>query len=144
MTHSPRSSATTVPIFCPSAVIVTVARGTARPAMTVPPSGFTRTMSKLGRIGGGGAGAALPPVGAAVLAVWLAAGAAADDVAGAVVDAGLEPAAAVLPELPFEGVVAVVPEGAVGSVPALWPLEPALAEGWLVVPRLVVPWVVVP
>jgi hypothetical protein len=88
-------------------------------------------MSKLGRIGGGGAGAALPPVGAAMLAVWLAAGAAADDIAGAVVpvDAGLEPAAVVLPALPFEGVVAVVLEGAVGCVPALWPLEPALAEG---------------
>jgi hypothetical protein len=110
-----------VPIFCPSAVIVTVARGAARPAMTVPPSGFTRTMSKLGRIGGGGgagaAGAAAVPVGAAMLAVWLAAGAAADDVAGAIVpvDAGLEPAAV----LPFEGVVAAVLEGAVGCAPVV-------------------------
>jgi hypothetical protein len=107
-------------------------------------------MSKLGRIGGGGgagaAGTAAVAGGAAVLAVWLAAGAAAEDVAGAAVpvDAMLEPAAAVWFELPFEDVVAAVVEGAVGCVPVLWPFAPALAAGWLVVPWPMEAWPVEP
>jgi len=93
-------------------------------------------MSKLGRTGGGGgAGAA----GAATLAVWLAAGAAPEAGAGAVVpvEVALEPAAAPLPELLFEGVVAAMLGGAAGCAPVLWPL--ALAAGWLVVPWPVEP-----
>ena len=126
MTHSPRSSATTVPILCPSAVIVTVARGAARPAMTVPPSGFTRTISKLGRIGGGGvpeeegAGAVMP------------------------VDAALEPAAGLLPELPFEDVVVGLLGGAAACAWVFWPVDPSLVEGWLVVSWPVEPWLAEP
>src|SRR5262249_44640867 len=56
--HSPRSSATTAAYFWPSAVMVTIECGAARPAMTVPPSGFTRTISKLGLTGAGTAGVA--------------------------------------------------------------------------------------
>jgi hypothetical protein len=107
-------------------------------------------MSKLGRTGGGGgagaAGAAAVPVGAAMLAVWLAAGAAPEAGAGAVVpvDAALEPAAVPLPELLFEGVVAVVLGGAAAGAWVFWPVDPSLVEGWLVVPWLVEPWLVEP
>ena len=44
--HSPFSSACTVPISLPSAVIVTAELGSARPAKTEVPSGSIRAMSK--------------------------------------------------------------------------------------------------
>ena len=51
-----------LPIFWPSAVTVTVLWGAARPAITIPPSGLTRTISKLGITApgwpGGGGGVA--------------------------------------------------------------------------------------
>src|SRR5690348_15623164 len=52
-----------LPIFWPSAVRVTVLWGAARPAMTIPPSGLTRTISKLGITAPGwpGAGVVVAP-----------------------------------------------------------------------------------
>jgi hypothetical protein len=82
-----------------------------------------------------------------MLAVWLADGAAAEDAAGAVVpvDAELEPAAVAPFELPLEGVVAALEDGAVACIPpAFWPLEPALVEGWSPEPWLVEPWLAEP
>src|SRR5712672_2398544 len=115
MPHSPRSSGTTVATFCPSAVMVTVARGAERPAMIVLPSGLTRTMSKLGRITGSGAGAAVPAAPDVPLAV-----AAAPWVVFSVVATVALPAPAAVPELPVvpELAGAAVEAGA-GAVPAL-------------------------
>src|SRR5712664_3192967 len=93
-THSPRPSATMLPIFCPSAVTVTVLWGAARPAITMPPSGLIRTISKLGAVvavlsGAGGLPAAgAPGVAAPGVAPPVTAGAvAAEAVVGAPVEA---------------------------------------------------------
>src|SRR5438132_126441 len=51
--HSPRPSALGSPSFCPSLRIATWLPGAARPAITTPPAGLTRTISNCGPGAGG-------------------------------------------------------------------------------------------
>src|SRR5579871_2541977 len=125
-----------LPIFWLSAVIVTMLCGAARPAMTMPPSGLTRTMSKLGTIAPGEPGAGAVPEEGAVEGL-VPADVPALDVAVPVLAVAFPPV--VLPvalpvpaaELPVVAVPELPDDGAVALLPldAVW-LPPVL--GWVV------------